>query len=52
VSAWNETCEQCGFDGARYDVRDILGTLRAIGPMWDETTEAIDEHVLRARPAP
>lgn len=47
-----ETCAECGFDGSHYDLRDILGTLRALGPMWRWATEGIAEEVLRARPAP
>lgn len=47
-----ETCAACGFDGARYDRRDIIGTLRALGAMWRWATEGVDEEVLQARPAP
>jgi MOSC domain-containing protein YiiM len=47
-----ETCATCGFDGTEYDLRDSLGTLRAIAPMWRQTVEGVDEAVLLARPAP
>jgi MOSC domain-containing protein YiiM/uncharacterized damage-inducible protein DinB len=47
-----ETCEGCRFDGAQYDRRDALGTVRALAPMWRQTTEGIDDEVLRQRPAP
>lgn len=47
-----ETCEACRFDGRQYDLRDTLGTLRALGPMWRETIEGMPDDVLTARPAP
>lgn len=47
-----ETCTECWFDGAQYDVRDSLGTLRALAPMWHQTVDGVDEHVLLHRPAP
>ncbi|MFZ6004630.1 MAG: MOSC domain-containing protein [Actinomycetota bacterium] len=47
-----ETCPACRFDGAEYDLQDALGTLRALAPMWRQTTEGIDESVLLARPNP
>lgn len=47
-----ETCATCGFDGTEYDLRDSLGTLRAVAPMWRQTVEGVDETVLLARPAP
>lgn len=47
-----ETCAPCGFDGAQYDLRDSLGTLRALGPMWSQTTEGLPDTALLARPAP
>jgi MOSC domain-containing protein YiiM len=46
-----ETCEGCRFDGAQYDRRDALGTVRALAPMWKQTIEGIDDDVLRQRPA-
>lgn len=46
-----ETCEACAFDGAEYDVSDSLGTLRAIGPMWRQSVEAVPADALLARPA-
>ncbi len=47
-----ETCSACRFDGAEYDLQDSLGTLRALGPMWDQTVEGVDADVLLARPSP
>jgi hypothetical protein len=47
-----ETCEGCGFDAAEYTRDDLLGTLRALAPMWRTMTEGIDAQMLAARPAP
>jgi len=47
-----ETCEACRFDGRQYDLRDTLGTLRALAPMWRQTIEGVPDEVLTARPAP
>ena len=47
-----ETCGQCRFDGAQYDLDDALGTLRALAPMWRSTAAGVDEDILLARPAP
>ena len=47
-----ETCEACRFDGRQYDLRDTLGTLRALGPMWRQTIEDVPDEALTARPAP
>jgi MOSC domain-containing protein YiiM len=52
VSVPPETCEACRFDGAQYDLRDALGTLRALTPMWRHATEGVLDDVLTARPAP
>ena len=46
-----ETCEACRFDGAQYDVRDALGTVRALAPMWHQTLEGLPDEVLTQRPA-
>ena len=46
-----ETCEQCRFDAAQYDLQDTLGSLRALGPMWRQTVEGAGEEVLATRPA-
>ena len=46
-----ETCPACRFDGAEYDLQDSLGTLRALGPMWEETVEGVDETLLLTRPS-
>ena len=47
-----ETCDACGFDAAQYTRHDLLGTLRALAPIWRTTTEGIDAAILAARPAP
>ncbi|MEO6318493.1 MAG: MOSC domain-containing protein [Acidimicrobiales bacterium] len=47
-----ETCGACRFDGAQYDLQDARGTLRALSPMWAQTTEGVDDAALDARPAP
>lgn len=47
-----ETCDTCHFDGAQYDLRDALGTLRAIVPMWQQTVEGVADDVLGATPGP
>ena len=47
-----ETCEACRFDGSQWNRADILGTLRAIGPMWRQAAEGVAEDVLQARPGP
>ena len=47
-----ETCEACRFDGAQYDRSDALGTVRALGYMWQHTLAGIDPEVLVERPAP
>jgi MOSC domain-containing protein YiiM len=47
-----ETCEQCRFDAAQYNGLDALGTLRALGPMWRQTIEGVDDTVLTTRPRP
>jgi hypothetical protein len=47
-----ETCDECGFDRDDYTRDDLLGTLRALAPVWRTMTEGIDESVLAARPAP
>ncbi len=47
----NETCAACGFDASDYTHNDLLGTLRALAPIWRTTTEGIDASVLAARPA-
>lgn len=47
-----ETCAACRFDGAQYDLQDTRGTLRALSPMWAQTTEGVADAVLAARPAP
>jgi len=46
-----ETCEGCRFDGAQYDLRDTLGTLRALTPMWETALEGLPDDVLQTRPA-
>jgi MOSC domain-containing protein YiiM len=48
----NETCAECGFDASDYTRADMLGTLRAVAPIWRTTVEGVDEDVLAAAPAP
>jgi len=48
----SETCATCRFDGALYSLQDTLGTLRALPPMWQTTTEDVPDDVLATRPAP
>jgi hypothetical protein len=45
-----ETCAECGFDAADYTRDDLLGTLRAIAPIWRTMTEHVDAEILAARP--
>lgn len=47
-----ETCALCRFDGAHYDVRDALGTVRAVAAMWNQTVEGVADEVVRRRPSP
>lgn len=47
-----ETCDGCGFDATAYTHADLLGTLRALAPMWRTMVEGIDTSVLTARPEP
>ncbi len=47
----NETCAACGFDASDYTHDDLLGTLRALAPIWRTSTEGVDASVLAARPA-
>jgi MOSC domain-containing protein YiiM len=46
-----ETCALCGFDSSDYTRQDLLGTLRALAPMWRTMTEGMPRRVLCARPA-
>ena len=48
----NETCAGCGFDATDYTREDLLGTMRALAPMWRHAIEGIDDAVLAARPSP
>ncbi|MET0727669.1 MAG: MOSC domain-containing protein [Acidimicrobiales bacterium] len=47
-----ESCPDCRFDGAHYDLRDALGTLRATPPMWLQSVERVADTVLALRPTP
>jgi MOSC domain-containing protein YiiM len=47
-----ETCDECRFDAADYNRSDLLGTLRAIAPMWRETVERVDAEFLARSPSP
>lgn len=46
-----ERCEGCGFAAADYTHDDLLGTLRALAPIWRTMTDGIDAVVLVARAA-
>lgn len=46
-----ETCAACGFDGADYDPRDALNTLRSLPTMWAQTVEGTGDDLLLAHPA-
>ena len=45
-------CAACGFDVADYTQDDLLGTLRALVPMWRTMTMVIDDAVLATSPSP
>jgi MOSC domain-containing protein YiiM len=45
------TCARCGFDPQEYTHSDLLGTLRALTPIWRTTTEGLSESLLAARSA-
>ena len=47
-----ETCAECGFDAAEYTRDDLLGTLRALAPIWRSMTANVDAGTLTRRPAP
>lgn len=46
-----ETCGGCGFDAADYTHDDLLGTLRALAPIWRTMTDGIEATILAASPA-
>jgi DinB superfamily/MOSC domain len=47
-----ETCGECGFDAADYTRDDLLGTLRALAPIWRMMVDGLDANVLTTAPAP
>jgi MOSC domain-containing protein YiiM len=47
-----ERCDECKFDADDYTRDDLLGTLRALAPMWRTMLAGVDESVLAAAPAP
>jgi MOSC domain-containing protein YiiM len=47
-----DTCGGCGFDASEYTHEDLLGTLRAVAPMWRTMTEGVSASILAARPVP
>jgi MOSC domain-containing protein YiiM len=47
-----ETCDECGFDGRAWKVRDAISLLRATGGWWALATAGIDRATLNTRPAP
>jgi hypothetical protein len=52
VAGEAETCEQCRFDAAEYDVSDAFGTLAAVPAMWRQLAEGLPDDALLARPSP
>jgi hypothetical protein len=46
-----ERCDECGFDGSRYDNASLLDALRALGPRWRSSLSAAGAE-LRDRPGP
>ena len=47
----HEQCEQCGFDGSRYDAAALIAAIRALGPRWRVLLDSAGPR-LRSRPAP
>ncbi len=47
-----EACDECAFVSSDYTRQDLLGTLRAVSPMWRTMVEGVDGEVLGRRPAP
>jgi hypothetical protein len=47
----HEHCEQCGFDGSRYDGPALLAAIRDLGPKWRALLATAGER-RRVRPAP
>ena len=47
----HETCDACGFDGARYGPDLLLAEIRALGPRWRTALAGAGDR-LRTRPAP
>ena len=46
-----ERCDECGFDGSRFDGPALVAELRALGPSWRTLIESAGPG-LRVRPAP
>src|SRR5688572_12560400 len=46
----HETCDACGFDGARFDDDALVVAIRALGPAWRALLAAAGD-ALRTRPA-
>ena len=46
-----ERCEECDFDGSRFDNRALTSELRALGPRWRVLIESAGPD-LRVRPSP
>jgi hypothetical protein len=46
-----ERCDECEFDGSRFDDRALTSELRALGPRWRALIESAGPD-LRVRPAP
>src|SRR4051794_3166584 len=47
-----ETCEVCRFDARDWTVADLMGTLNALDPWWEELVRWVDPALLPRRPEP
>src|SRR5439155_13286518 len=47
-----ETCDECGFDAGDWTRHDLIATLEALQPWWEELVRGLDPVLLETRPAP
>src|SRR5256885_13871270 len=47
-----EACDECGFDGRRWRVRDAATLFYALGNWWRQATAGVAAEDLNRRPAP
>src|SRR5256885_17265563 len=47
-----EACDECGFDGRRWRVRDAATLFYALGNWWRQATAGVAAEALNRRPAP